>query len=107
VKQPTGRLAPIHDNANPNGAPFFAPEDMVNASELREFLFCERAWFLSRQGYQVSAQAESQRAAGVVFHEARAAAANRGSSPGAIWWAVILALAGIALLLLELWIGSR
>jgi len=30
---------------------FFPPEDMVTASELREFLFCERAWFLNRHGY--------------------------------------------------------
>jgi hypothetical protein len=80
---------------------------MVNASELREFLFCERAWYLGRQGYQVSAQAESQRAAGLVFHEARAAAANRGTSPGALWWAGILTVVGIALLLLKAWMDSR
>jgi len=30
----------------------FPPEEMVTASELREFLFCERAWFLNRQGYR-------------------------------------------------------
>jgi hypothetical protein len=97
----------MHDNANPNDEPFFAPEDMVNASELREFLFCERAWYLGRRGYQVSAQAESQRAAGIVFHEARAAAASRGSSPAALWWVGILVLAGIALLLLKVWMDSR
>jgi hypothetical protein len=97
----------MHDDAHQHDKSFFPPEDMVNASELREFLFCERAWYLGRQGYQVSAQAESQRAAGVIFHEARAAAANRGSSPGAFWWAAILALAGIALLLLKAWMDSR
>ena len=50
----------MEDNANSKNESFFAPEEMVNASELREFLFCERAWYLGRQGYQVSAQAESQ-----------------------------------------------
>jgi len=97
----------MEDNANSKNESFFAPEEMVNASELREFLFCERAWYLGRLGYQVSAQAESQRAAGIVFHEARAAAASRGSSPGALWWAGILTLAGIALLLLKVWMDSR
>lgn len=97
----------MHDDALQNGERTFLPEDMVNASELREFLFCERAWFLSRQGYRVSARAESHRAAGIVFHEARAGAARRGRSPWAFWFAVILAGAGIALLLFELWKGSR
>jgi len=79
---------------------------MVTASELREFLFCERACFLSRRGYTVSAQAEAQRAAGVVFHEARAAA-HRGGRRWAFWFAVILGGAGIALLLLEIWRAGR
>lgn len=85
----------------------FPPEDMVTASELREFLFCERAWFLSRRGYRVSAQAEAQRAAGVVFHEARAAATHRGGCRWAFWFAVLLGAAGIALLLLEIWRAGR
>jgi hypothetical protein len=97
----------MHDDATQNGERFFPPEDMVNASELREFLFCERAWFLSRQGYRISAQAESQRSAGIVFHEERSAAANRGRRPWVFWWAVIFAGAGIAILLVELWKGSR
>ena len=95
------------DDALQIGERLFPPEDMVNASELREFLFCERAWFLSRQGLQVSAQAASQRAAGIEFHEARAGAASKGRNSQAFWWAVILAGAGIAILLLALWKGSR
>jgi len=96
----------MHDNLPQNGERLFPPEDMVNASELREFLFCERAWFLSRQGYRVSAKAEAQRAAGIVFHEARAGAASRGSSPWVFWLAVIFAGAGIAILFLEFWKGG-
>jgi hypothetical protein len=87
--------------------PVFSPEDMVNASELREFLFCERAWFLSRHGYRVSSQAEAQRAAGIVFHEARAGAASRSSSLWVFWLAVLLAGAGLAILLFQLWRGGR
>jgi len=97
----------MHNNPSRNGDPLFPPEDMVNASELREFLYCERAWFLSRRGLRVSAAAQSHRDAGIVFHEVRAAAASRGRSPGAFWFAAILAGAGTALLLFELWKASR
>jgi len=92
----------MHDDTPHNAEPPFSSEDMVSASELREFLFCERAWFLSRQGHRVSAQAEAQRAAGIIFHEARAAAASR-SSPWVFWSAVILAGAGIVIVLLQIW----
>ena len=96
----------MHDDAHARDEHFFPPEDMVNASELREFLFCERAWFLNRQGFRVSAEAESQRTAGILFHEARASAANSGRSPWPLRWAVILAGAGIALLFLKAWMGG-
>jgi hypothetical protein len=76
----------------------FSPEDMVNASELREFLFCERAWFLGGQGLRVTAKAQSQRDAGIAFHEARAEAANRGRSAKPYLWALLLAAAAVALL---------
>ena len=64
----------MHDDTPQKVEGPFPSEDMVSASELRDFLFCERAWFLSRQGHRVSAQAEVQRAAGIIFHEARAGA---------------------------------
>jgi hypothetical protein len=32
----------------------FSDEDLVAASELREYLYCEKAWFLARQGFAVS-----------------------------------------------------
>jgi hypothetical protein len=102
-----GKWAKMHDDTPHNVEQLFPSEDMVSASELREFLFCERAWFLSRQGHRVSAQAEAQRAEGIVFHEATAGAASRGSSPWVFWLAAILAGAGIAILLLQIWQGRQ
>jgi hypothetical protein len=58
---------------------------MVNASELREFVFCERSWFLNRQAFVVSEEAQSQRAEGVAFHELRAEAARKASNPQVLW----------------------
>jgi hypothetical protein len=84
---------------------FFLPEHMVTASELREFLFCERAWFLNRQGYRVSSEAERHRAAGISFHRARAKAGRAGASPWPFRWATILAAAGTAILLSQFWLG--
>ena len=94
-------------NPPQNGDPLFAPEDMINASELREFVFCERAWFLNREGFRVSAEGQAQRAAGIDFHEARAGAAGRGRDPRVFWLAVLLAGAGIAIVLFQLWQGGR
>jgi hypothetical protein len=81
----------------------FPPEDMVTASELREFLFCERAWFLNRQGYRVSEAAEGHRAAGIAFHEVRAEAGRAGASLWPLRWAIFLAGVGIVILLLQIW----
>lgn len=87
--------------------PVFGFEDLVNASELREFVFCERAWFLARQGYAVSRHAQAQRAAGVAFHEARAQDAQKARNPNAVWWIVLLVLLAIALLLVRALLESR
>jgi hypothetical protein len=95
------------DNDLQHAESFFQPEDMVTASELREFLYCERAWFLNRQGYRVSAEAEGHRAAGIAFHEQRADAGRKGASPWPLRWAIILAGAGIAILLFQFWSGGR
>ena len=35
-------------------------QEMVNVSELREFVFCERAWYLTRQGLAVSKEAQAR-----------------------------------------------
>jgi hypothetical protein len=91
----------MQEAPTPRSASSFPPEQMVNASELREFIFCERAWFLNRQGFRVSPDALAQRAAGMVFHETRARAATKGRSQQALWWALVLALLGVALLVLK------
>jgi hypothetical protein len=85
----------------------YPPGEMINASELREFVFCEHAWWLSRQGYMVSAKAQQQRVAGVTFHERRAGAARRGSNAQAIWWAILLMLAALVLWLAKSFLGMR
>jgi hypothetical protein len=82
-------------------------DDMVNASELREFVFCERAWWLNRQGYAVSQQMQAKRSDGVAFHEARARAARKASSSQALWWALILGLAAAAIWMARMLMESR
>lgn len=74
-------------------------DDLVNASELREFLYCERSWWLARRGFDVSTRAERAREAGVLFHEQRAAAAASGGNPYALRLAVALVLIALALIL--------
>jgi hypothetical protein len=38
----------------------FGPEEVVNVSELHEFVFCQRAWYLACQGLAVSKQAQTR-----------------------------------------------
>jgi hypothetical protein len=45
--------------------------------------------------------------AGIAFQEERAAAAAKGSSRRASWWAILLALLGIAFLLVKTLIERR
>lgn len=75
--------------------------ELVTASELREFVFCERAWWLSRQGYRVSRKAQASREAGIELHEQRARAARTASEGASFWVAIILALAAIAIWLIH------
>ena len=70
-----------------DGAGFIPAEEMVTASELREFVYCERAWWLSRDRHAVSSAAQALRDDGVAFHEARAGAARRVTEARALWWA--------------------
>ncbi len=41
----------------------FSEEDMIAASELREYVYCEKAWSLARQGFAVSFRAKRRRSA--------------------------------------------
>ena len=76
-------------------------------SELKDFLFCNLAWFLNQQGFRNAPRAIEERQAGIAFHEHRAAAGRKASSPQAVWWPIVLALLGIALLLVKALIESR
>jgi hypothetical protein len=68
----------------------FAPEEMVNASELKDFLFCHLAWFLNQQGFRNTPRAIEERRAGIAFHEDRAEAARKltagKQSGGPFFW---------------------
>jgi hypothetical protein len=76
----------------------FSDEDMIAASELREYIYCEKAWFLTRQGFSVSREAQAQRDAGVVYHEQRAADTVRGTHSRTVVWILLLIAAAILLL---------
>ena len=76
----------------------FSDEDMIAASELREYIYCEKAWFLARQGFAVSREAQAQRDAGVVYHEQRAADTVKGTHSRTVIWILLLITAAILLL---------
>lgn len=99
--------APMAQSRLPETPAEYASDDLVSASELREFVYCERAWWLGRQGYQLSPQAQAQRAEGMAFHEARAGAARQASNAQSVWWAIILALAALAIWLARMLLESR
>jgi hypothetical protein len=74
--------------------------EQVNASELAEFVYCQRAWALANQGGPVSEAVEQQRGVGNRFHNERAAS-EPGTSPAYVRWAVVLLIAGLLLLLIN------
>lgn len=82
-------------------------EDFVTAGELREFVFCERAWWLNRQGYGVSSRAQADREAGIAFHEQRARASRTASEGASFRLAVVLLLAAIAIWLIKQLLETR
>lgn len=77
----------------------FPQDELVSASELREFVYCERAWFLSRKGYAVSPPAQARRTAGLAFHEARAGAEQRAQGSQVYIWILLLILAAVAVII--------
>jgi hypothetical protein len=65
------------------------PDPLINVSELRAFVYCERSSSLDRQGFLVSP----------VFHEHRAIDAVQGDDPRLLRSIyVLLALAAVLLL---------
>ena len=70
-------------------------------------VFCERAWYLARQGLAVSKEAQARRADGITFHEARSREAQKGSNPQVVWWIVLLVMTAIGLLLIKALLASR
>lgn len=75
------------------------------ASELREFVYCERAWFLSRSVVQQTASARARMDSGTVYHEQCTVAAQQACGPRLIRWGVAL-LAIVVIGLLNLWVLS-
>ncbi|HEY7208804.1 MAG TPA: hypothetical protein VH477_00915 [Bryobacteraceae bacterium] len=99
----------MHDinHAEPSNVPSFGPEQMVSASELKEFVYCPHAWLLNQQGLRVMDRTVQERQAGIVFHEERAEAAKKASNRQSLWWAILLALLGSAFLLVQALLESR
>ena len=38
----------------PGNVPSFPAEEMVSASELKDFVYCQRAWLLNKHGFRVT-----------------------------------------------------
>jgi hypothetical protein len=85
----------------------FAHEEMVSASELKDWIYCNLAWMLNQQGFRVTDKAVQERQAGILFHEERAEAATKASNGQTLWWAILFALLGMALLLAKALMESR
>ena len=96
-----------HINHDELDRPSFPPEEMVNASELKDYIYCNRSWLLNQDGFRVTHTMAEERSAGIAFHEERAAAATKGSNGQTLWWAIALALLGIVFLLVKTLIESR
>jgi hypothetical protein len=66
----------------------------INASEIKSFAFCERAWFLEREG--LPSALEPERARGDRDHRQHGAAAARADAVARLSSAlIILALTGL------------
>jgi hypothetical protein len=76
-------------------------QELINASELNQFVYCRRAWFLRRQGYRVSEETERRMQQGVQFHEHRAALAKGSQGTQAWRWVVIFILIGMVILIFK------
>jgi hypothetical protein len=90
-----------------DSVPFFRPEEMVTASDLKDWVYCNRSWLLNQQGFRVTEKTAGERLAGIAFHEERAEAARKASNRQSLWWAILLALLGMAFLLVQALLESR
>ena len=99
----------MHDtnHEQPDTIRLFAREEIVNASDLKDWVYCNRAWFLNQQGFRVTDRAFQERQAGIAFHEEWTEAARRASNRQTLWWAILLALLGMVFLLAKAFIESR
>jgi hypothetical protein len=52
---PNMKMAPMHDRneKQPGNIPSFVPEEMVSASELKDWIYCNYSWMLNQHGFQV------------------------------------------------------
>ena len=79
------------------------PPRYIRVSEINTFLFCKRAWQLSKRGAESSLA--PQRAAGVVHHQAHGEQVHAAESAASIsmWFGVaaILLLAAFAWMVLR------
>jgi hypothetical protein len=78
-------------------------DELVSASELADFVYCQRAWGLAKQGMRVSAAAELRRAVGNHFHEARAIPAPESSTSLRRWAFALAVLACLFIVLALVW----
>jgi hypothetical protein len=57
----------------------YTDQQLVSASEIKDFIFCRRAWYLGKQGLRPSEETRRKQAAGIAFHEERAVAPVRAA----------------------------
>jgi hypothetical protein len=99
----------MHDRneKQPGNIPSSVPEEMVSASELKDWIYCNYSWMLNQQGFRITDRAVEQRQAGIAFHEQRAEAARKATNRQTLWWAILLALRGMVFLLAKALTESR
>jgi hypothetical protein len=80
-------------------------EPYIRASELKDFAFCQRAWFLERQGIQTTLT--DARELGTADHVRRATAVHRGQTLHRASGFVLMLAAIAAALFVFAWLTHR
>jgi hypothetical protein len=70
----------MHDTNHEQPGHAFPKDEMVNASELKDWIYCNRSWLLNQQGFRVTDKTVGERQAGIAFHEQRAEAAKKATN---------------------------